>query len=672
MEQLFIKKEEIEKVATMFLDRNSTTWVKSIITEFLTEYPELQNQQIGVTWKKKDTSKGYAIGSIKIFGGSVPIIANNYEVSPFDVIMFGNVAIPLTKETVKELLSNNNAFRGATSVIPKTSLELFGDGPVQFSPITTRGTQDTYEGITREAIKVSSFIDRIEHVDKESVQNIFTEIKENDLLSSFEKNNTVDVLEKLSSRQYISKETELESYLRNLEINRQFIYEDKDGNKFIKQANADVDYTWTIPLEGSENLQNVINEQNYAEIPETEQKSVIKDLKLGERGIFVDNDKKSAPVEVLDIKKKEKLEKVAFLSGIDSNFGLFVHTNGNYCAIPHELVKNAHFNTNLVGSAPEMGDYGIFIIGNKTTKPFTVVGLQKTADYYEVKGQNLDGIIKYYPIRVKNTELWPKEGEKLAYYVPKNAFFIKLKNEIDYTPEIEKLANASSIEDGIEITVLENLLPKKYIVKDNIESDFDKGYIAKTASFIEENEQKIAYAFNPKYVVKKSFYDDFIIKGKGLNKQASLNDTLWTLIHWGANKSDIEKVSKLKINEEYEITNSLHKPIDVKTIESKVNAEYENFVKKSSISKLLVKEAAVLKDKTTVDAVLSLGLIKKYNILEYLQLIPDYERVLGELAKLLIMVRLGLANIPETVIKTAMEALTTTVILLKQLLKVNK
>lgn len=671
MEQLFIQENPIEKVATLFLERDSTVWVKSIITEFLSQYPQLQNQPIGVQWKKKEAEKGYAVGAIQILGGNVPVIVNANKVSPFDVIMFGNVSIPLTAETVQEMLSSTQAFRGATNVQPKSGLELFGDSKVQLSPTDRNGMMGENNGITRDAIKVGSFIDRIEHVDKDAVQSIFNEIKNNNLLPSFEENGTTEVLAKLANLKYTSKETELESFLRELDIDRQFVYEDEEGNKLVKQANSRVDYTWTVPLDGSEDLKNIINSPNFTKIAKKEDKITVKDLKKGEKGKFKDVTEKTANFEVLDVKLHKQLEKSVFLEGLDGKSGLYVDHQGNYCDIPVELAKKAHYTTDLVGTEPNIGDYGIFVVNNKTTKPFEVIGLQKTASEYEVKGQNIEGIVNYYPIRVVSNDIWPKDGEKTAHFIPSNSIFVKLAKNIDSTPELENLAINSANTNTIELTVLENLQPKSYILTDAEKSDFAHGFVSKNAEFISEDaDTDVNSYYTNSETVRKNGTDEYITVN--MNKIANLNDTLWTLIHQGASEQDITKIANLSVGQEYVITNTLNKPVALKDIEAQVTTQYEKIAELSAATKLLVKEAAVLKDNTTVDAVLSLNLMKKYNILEYIQLIPDYERVVGELAKLLIMVRLGLANLNEVAVKTAMEALTTTITLLKQLAKVNK
>ena len=70
---------------------------------------------------------------------------------------------------------------------------------------------------------------------------------------------------------------------------------------------------------------------------------------------------------------------------------------------------------------------------------------------------------------------------------------------------------------------------------------------------------------------------------------------------------------------------------------------------------MLLKEAAALEDVTTVDKVLSLGFINPENVQTFVGWLPDIEEALGKLAGLLLAVRLGLEDVPEDSVKSAME-----------------
>ena len=72
---------------------------------------------------------------------------------------------------------------------------------------------------------------------------------------------------------------------------------------------------------------------------------------------------------------------------------------------------------------------------------------------------------------------------------------------------------------------------------------------------------------------------------------------------------------------------------------------------------MLVKSAAFLHDKGSVDAVLSLSMMRKRNVQEYVNVLPTYTGVVSELAKLLTAARLGLSGVDPDAIKDAMDAM---------------
>ncbi len=81
----------------------------------------------------------------------------------------------------------------------------------------------------------------------------------------------------------------------------------------------------------------------------------------------------------------------------------------------------------------------------------------------------------------------------------------------------------------------------------------------------------------------------------------------------------------------------------------------------------LLKEAAVIPNTLTVDRILSLGFITPENLATFVTLIPEFERTLSSLAELLIAIRLGITEVPETAVERALVALDYTVKGLKTL-----
>ena len=106
MDNLFIEPVEFKKEAmNTRLSQDSTNWVREIVSHFLVKNPSLQNESMAVQWRRKDVDKGYAVGSLKVAGASVPIIARQWELSPLDVLMVGDETYPLTPEIFSNLLS---------------------------------------------------------------------------------------------------------------------------------------------------------------------------------------------------------------------------------------------------------------------------------------------------------------------------------------------------------------------------------------------------------------------------------------------------------------------------------------------------------------------------------------------------------------------------------------
>lgn len=70
---------------------------------------------------------------------------------------------------------------------------------------------------------------------------------------------------------------------------------------------------------------------------------------------------------------------------------------------------------------------------------------------------------------------------------------------------------------------------------------------------------------------------------------------------------------------------------------------------------LLLKEAASLTDASTVDKVLSIGFINPENVGVFVDYLPDFQHCVSKLAELLIAIRMGMKDVPESAVKSAME-----------------
>lgn len=705
MEQLFLKKPEFDKIAgtRQYMGQDSSTWVKEIITTFLNEYPMLQNEPLTVTWEKTKFDKGYAAGKLNIpsAGVIVPIIINEYILMPMDVLTKAGVFLPLNEWTANELFTTSQPFNMIAKKDPNTELTLFTDGgTLQFSP--TGGTSPASSGeassLTRDAVKVGSFIDRVTNVDKKDVETLLNGIDDT-IARSFEINGTEDIIQKLATVQFAEVKDEYEALVRDLDLDISYVYEDRHGNTFLKQANSRVDYTWEIPITEDEledlKFKSSANKNEMFKFSTYEDQEVVKDSpEIGDCGYFKLNNTETPKICLVNITKTaEQLEKYATYKC--GNGYIAINENKDYYLNDRTVIKYAQA-ISLEGSDPQIGDYGIWTINDQATEPFEIESIYKSATpgEYEIVGNRGISKIGYYPIISKEDNLIPLDKKyntdfKAAFYVPGNAKFIKLNNDLNKSAIFtdaylnEKLANTENEYGVLKISGF-NMTSGKYqlhVVEKTESGEIEKKSefeydIPLAADFITYTKNKIDVA---RSIVKHACGRDnaglYYFRGPEFNKYASEHDirnlnkdeAIWALLHCKGSEKDIRKLAELKYKEEFMPEAIITAPVSVKELANTIENAVESFENDyTPLKRNLVKEAAVMQDKGTVDAMLSLGLINKKNLLEYISMIPNYEVVLSELSELLILVRMGLAGINERALVNAIESLSQVVRGLKE------
>ena len=258
------------------------------------------------------------------------------------------------------------------------------------------------------------------------------------------------------------------------------------------------------------------------------------------------------------------------------------------------------------------------------TKPFEIIGMQKTAENgsFEVIGWTGLDKIAYYPIRVHSDKLLDHDSVRGAFYVPGNAEFIEMEQE-----------KVSSLSDQIR---------DKQPAENNVFKDSVGLYSFSGPEF-------------EKYGESNSVRD------------LSKTDAIWTAVHCNCPESVVAEISKLANCSTVHIKEPIKSPKSVKDIKRDLLEKVGEFNEKVSIiMPNLIKEAAVVDDSATVDALLSLGMVNKGNIMEFVNMVPQYEMVLSELAKMLIISRLGKSQVPEDAIQRAMSGLSEVILALKQ------
>lgn len=576
MDALFFDQNKLEKTATFYVDSDHTTWVKTVITRLLSEYPSLSNFELAVEWKNKDFQQGYAVGVINVQNvAAIPIVIKDRAVSDMDVIIANGVILPLNETTLMAIFNNPEAFK-ETKVDSSRVFDQFLFNKDLEQP------ESNYS-----SVKYASMLEKVSStVLEEDKQALLGEVLDN--MQSFIVNDNTDMIEKLSSVETIDVNDFAKNLLRGLDMDRQYVYTDELGNYVVKQANSKVNYTYKL------------------DVSKTEADT----CKLKANSAIIEKTAETDKANSYDIDGRT----------------LFLTKEGAYTVFDNNEIPTAVHNFDEVHTEPSIGDTGVYVLGTTATAPFEVLGIQKMAGVGQSQIAGFDGLKKvaYYPLNIERDEFTEHDMFTDAYYVPKNAKFVKLAQRVN-THRFEHL------NDG---------LYEHFVGRDNA---------------------------GMYYLHGKEFS-----KYANSNSELSYDEAMWRCIHCDVRENELDKLENLKYGKMEKISH-VRAPLSLEKLENMITDQYNGkFSKIKNEAVKIAAEVASFADKRSVDAVLALGLMNKDNVSDYVAAIPNYEQVMTQLARLLLSIRVGMSGINESHVQRAMHALSKVVVQLRGLHTITK
>lgn len=132
----------------------------------------------------------------------------------------------------------------------------------------------------------------------------------------------------------------------------------------------------------------------------------------------------------------------------------------------------------------------------------------------------------------------------------------------------------------------------------------------------------------------------------------------WTLVMLGCSLGDAEKI----VSHAHELRGTRMYVMGLRPMKTEANVKLDkvngDILKVSTaLRKNLVKESAYIRDRGSVDALLSLNFVTPNNLIIYLENLPTFKEVEEQLAKLLLMCRFGLEAVPEMAVQNALRNL---------------
>lgn len=631
-----------EKLAAVQLDEDPETWARAILTELFRVVPETSDYTPRVSMMKIDEEQGFGIGVVVVENSTdsalsavrenpsttkalIPVVIKAHELMPLDLLMTKTgKMMPLTGRTLREALFRPETFEMTTDDWGDTGLynqfyppgrsdNTFGAGIAQG---IGGGTQGAVTFIQGPGMKFSML---------EAISGTLLGSDIDELRDSAEA-----VLPAVSTKS---------AFLRGLQV----LAEEeasaiRDTSGILKQAAAGVPDVFQFSYYDDSYYMKTAASRSYAGVS-TKAMTRGEMLKLSQDLTKrVDTDgavtiSKAAAAasptkEAWAVVEKPGIYKVKSVSGkeltgwvlpnlIDTDgtiVPMTVFTNGSGAMVQDQVmgVRSSTY-LDLPSSAPTAGSTGCFYVAAKAggavqaTVPLVVLG-EDTNSGWVVR--TLTGEESKVRVAPGLASLTAAGGE---FHMPEGTKFLPLTDEklepLASTPEEQKTSSGASM----------RLIGDSHTIQ-------------------------ISFSDMPKLA-------------SVVGREVSFDNAVFALCLGGLDaKTAFNKVAEAATGRAVTVQGSditLAKDLIAET--SKQAAKTSADVR--SLRTSLVKEAAVLPDTMTVDAVLSLGFVNSENIDTFIKMVPHLERCLHKVCETVLGARLGLTEVPEAAAVRAAKAL---------------
>ena len=593
MKELFLEPIKFEKIAKTILKPDAATWSKEILSEFYETFPYLMNYPVHLQFKKKDERQGYALGSIQLQHVSVPVIVENYELHPFDVAYINGAPVPFTAETVATVFSNPTAY---------AQLEKYEYNDVT-SPLfgQGRGLREPEPHYKHSSVMLDraydeSMLDKLGScISRVARDELLQRVGFDEAVSTgFMVNETQEVIDKLAAVKPMSERDYTSGVRHSLDRNLCQITKLAEDDYRIRLGNSLV--------------------HDPVELRVTEEQA--SKFQAGFHKLAESYEKIAAFVPM-----GESLHDSAQHHVVNVGDRVFVVEKRNadfkYFEVPARYRKQFKFKDDGLSKLssfeeqyrPAVGDTGFLKVGEQYLGPLSVTQIHRDGDKVTDFEASAELTKKAYVYLKGIDTLLPHQDIPNTIYIPDSSQFMKMSGMLSYESFKTDTRTHNIVANGDNTYTLRG--PK-----------FDK--------------------YAEKYELSLNSLDS--------------PDTRWHLMQCGVNAEDIalEKIGRFAPLKLDEVT----VPISAEELSAAIKLGFSRDIEDARrIAIDLVKEASVIPDKTTVDAVLSLGVLSSDNVLEFIEQVPLLENVASYLAKLLISSRLGLRVVPEKAVKKAMEGI---------------
>lgn len=653
---LFADAPEMQDVSMTQLGEDVQAWPEELVQKFKERIPDAQSMSIISKFVKMDEETGTATGSLEISNATtkatVPLIIKEFSLYPMDVFIANNKILPLTPDFFAQIFNQQaDPFKRLEEYPNYGGMGRFDDGNLWNAVYPPSLGRYAYASAGYPILDTIS-----ETINPKEMWDF---LKANPAIAAnFQKHGQTEIVEKIANLQPVNM-NEYGQGKQNL-LNRNIAMLRKDGpNKYTILANSD------------EVFSPIVKQVPKGQIPQT-----CSDMRLTVSDHVQD--------DINDVDQNgEKFLSLPVRSTIADNGGPYIEEGENRrieqaTECDHYVVRKPN-GVEVEGVViPDVTDFN-----NVPTDQKLFLG--KT---YSSMQANIAGV------RVQNSSFVPKTSEPKP---GQTGTFVCMCNKSKMQATIPVTIESVHISYVGNTDIVATDLTGMPIRIDYTESDFKKivppsAPSSTTPSCGEDNSYRVS-SKHYKWVPMEGFGEltahalDFAVKTAGMKKTANpakiistgyglysvkgldkyayaaeMNPQLMTqnnvgflLVSLGFPQEKLASVYKTASKYGQATIHGLNSPI----LESEKVASRNNSMQKvaSFAAKLksnLIKEASFMEDSQSVDALLSLNFINPDNISKFVGKLPSLKGAISSLASLLIASRLGVKEVPEQAVSTAM------------------
>ena len=625
---LFVDAPEMEDVSMHQLSEDSAMWPEEIVMKLKERLPQSDSLSMVVKFMKKDDETGTATGAVVISDSAnmayVPLVIKDFMMYPLDVFVIKQKLLPLTPDYFKSSFQNNGAFQRLEEYPNYGGMGRFDDGNLWntiYPPSLGR-----YAYASNLTFPILN--DIAETIDPKDMNQ---HLKENPAdLARLLKHGHKDLLQKLSHLQPVNM-NEYHQSMENLLNKNIYMLKRESPDKYsilacsdkvfspvLKKVHGNSDELCKFKAKISDCAQDDINDVDM----NGEKVIVLPTVEEPVEGPYLEQpvQRRMEFADEFDhyvVKKKDgvEVEGVVIPKVINFNMELidqkiFIGKTMSTIqpAIAGVRVQNSSFRLKDQAGDMQPGQTGTLVYQMNPSKalatiPFTIVCMSvEPCGKVCVKAQDLAGVTFKFESSPMTLERIASLGDK--YLVPSEFFWVPMEG-------FHEISN----------------------------SQLD--FVAKTAS---DKLTLISTGYNQ---YSLSGVDKYASALGWSSTNLSANQTKFLLATHGLGKVAEEILTKAK--KEGSIKLAYRRPAVEKRGHSDLLKKFAYNLKSN-----LIKAASFVENSQSVDSLLSLNFINPDNIAKFVSRLPSLKATISDLAMLLIASRLGVKELPESSLSSAM------------------